>query len=272
MSHQKCWHCESFDHDTASHPRCPVCGQALSGGNRCTNKYCGKPAPSPAPQPEPHDCLTSGPGYYLFSGDRQDGENWTCPTCGKRWVHWCDEAEGCSWEAIIREIAPQPDPKCTECGESEAMHPFIFRPRAIFSSCDKFKPPKPRPTPEAPQLVTAEPSNITMPSGYYLNNPSPPLHLQTNAEVGDAPVARKENMMAESHGPVRLSKPGTEWIVELAWPEDREGHVAVCGIFYSTDETKARHCYTLACRIIDCWYVDKVWDSEGKPTIPGWKP
>jgi len=33
-----------------------------------------------------------------MSGARQDGDMWTCPTCGKRWEHTCDEAEGCHWE------------------------------------------------------------------------------------------------------------------------------------------------------------------------------
>ncbi len=27
----------------------------------------------------------------------QDGDLWTCPDCDRRWVHVCDEAEGCSW-------------------------------------------------------------------------------------------------------------------------------------------------------------------------------
>jgi transposase-like protein len=25
------------------------------------------------------------------------GQSWTCPKCGRRWVHECDEAEGCAW-------------------------------------------------------------------------------------------------------------------------------------------------------------------------------
>jgi hypothetical protein len=33
----------------------------------------------------------------------QDGEEWTCLTCGERWYHVCDEAEGCSWEHRRRE-------------------------------------------------------------------------------------------------------------------------------------------------------------------------
>jgi hypothetical protein len=53
---------------------------------------------------EVHNCeafdpgLANGTGYsYLQSGYRQDGEEWTCPACGKTWVHVCDEAEGCAW-------------------------------------------------------------------------------------------------------------------------------------------------------------------------------
>lgn len=64
--------------------------------------------------------------------------------------------------------------------------------------------------------------------------------------------------------PLRLTKPGTEWLVELAWPEDNEGHVAVCGLFHSKDEASARAFYELAERIISCWYVDRIWQNEGK--------
>lgn len=27
----------------------------------------------------------------------QDGDRYCCPDCGRRWVHVCDEAEGCYW-------------------------------------------------------------------------------------------------------------------------------------------------------------------------------
>jgi hypothetical protein len=30
-----------------------------------------------------------------------DGTTWTC-TCGRRYVHVCDEAEGCAWELSAR--------------------------------------------------------------------------------------------------------------------------------------------------------------------------
>ena len=32
------------------------------------------------------------------AGTAQDGEAWTCPRCGRAWIHVCDEAEGCWWE------------------------------------------------------------------------------------------------------------------------------------------------------------------------------
>lgn len=44
-----------------------------------------------------HDCEKSARPGFLTDGYRQDGERWTCPDCGKVWVHACDEAEGCSW-------------------------------------------------------------------------------------------------------------------------------------------------------------------------------
>jgi hypothetical protein len=42
-------------------------------------------------------CETHAPRGFLLSGDRIDGEVWTCPRCGQEWVHECDEADGCTW-------------------------------------------------------------------------------------------------------------------------------------------------------------------------------
>ena len=64
--------------------------------------------------------------------------------------------------------------------------------------------------------------------------------------------------------PLRLYKPGTEWVVELCWPEDHEGHVAVCGLFHAKDYESAKSFYDLAHRIISCWHVDLIWHGEGK--------
>lgn len=64
--------------------------------------------------------------------------------------------------------------------------------------------------------------------------------------------------------PLRIYKPGMEWIVELCWPEDAEGHVAVCGLFHSADHEAAMSFYLVAHRIISCWKVDTVWHNEGK--------
>ena len=63
--------------------------------------------------------------------------------------------------------------------------------------------------------------------------------------------------------PLRLYKPGGEWLVELCWPEDREGHIAVCGLYYSRDYDDAKNFYYLAHRIISCWHVDLIWHGEG---------
>lgn len=35
--------------------------------------------------------------FYPNHTQAQDGELWTCPTCGEKWEHVCDEAEGCEW-------------------------------------------------------------------------------------------------------------------------------------------------------------------------------
>jgi hypothetical protein len=37
----------------------------------------------------------------LKYGGWQDGDELTCPSCGARWVHVCDEAEGCSWDVVV---------------------------------------------------------------------------------------------------------------------------------------------------------------------------
>jgi len=64
--------------------------------------------------------------------------------------------------------------------------------------------------------------------------------------------------------PLRIYKPGTEWLVELCWREDAEGHVAICGLFHSTNHEEAVAFYSLAQRILSCWYVDRIWHNEGK--------
>lgn len=58
---------------------------------------------------------TAKPGY-LISGWRQDGEEITCE-CGQRFVHVCDEAEGCSWIPIGKPDPPTP----TKTGGSGAV-------------------------------------------------------------------------------------------------------------------------------------------------------
>jgi len=62
--------------------------------------------------------------------------------------------------------------------------------------------------------------------------------------------------------PLRLHKPGTEWLVELVGRVD--GEVALCGLFASKDEATAKSFYDNAHRILSCWYVDQVWKTEGK--------
>lgn len=35
----------------------------------------------------------------LSNGRAKDGDGWTC-TCGRRFVHVCNEAEGCYWVPV----------------------------------------------------------------------------------------------------------------------------------------------------------------------------
>lgn len=55
--------------------------------------------------------------------------------------------------------------------------------------------------------------------------------------------------------PLRLHKPGTEWLVELVGRVD--GEIAICGLFHSKNETEARGFYENACRIISCWHMEQ---------------
>ena len=67
--------------------------------------------------------------------------------------------------------------------------------------------------------------------------------------------------------PLKLYKPGREWLVELNWLTDREGHESVCGLFHSIDYESAKSFYDNAHEILSCWYVERVFVGEGKPPI-----
>lgn len=45
------------------------------------------------------NCEQHAPKGFLTSVFRQDGEQWTCPNCGQKWTHFCDEGDdgGCGW-------------------------------------------------------------------------------------------------------------------------------------------------------------------------------
>jgi len=62
--------------------------------------------------------------------------------------------------------------------------------------------------------------------------------------------------------PLKLHKPGMEWLVELHWLVD--GSESICGLFHSKDEAEAKAFHDHAHRILSCWYVDLVWAAEGK--------
>lgn len=71
-----------------------------------------------------HNCEKSAPFGFLVSGYRQDGERWTCPDCGKVWVHLCDEAEGCSWHPAKHQPRSTPisDNTPSSSPHSAALH------------------------------------------------------------------------------------------------------------------------------------------------------
>lgn len=58
-------------------------------------------------RPGHHDCDTEiRADGWAMCGHRQTGDLWTC-SCGKTYVHECDEAEGCSWVAPRRFMPKQ---------------------------------------------------------------------------------------------------------------------------------------------------------------------
>ena len=52
---------------------------------------------APADLAPGHRCADSAPAWYLYSGHRQPGDQWTCPDCGKAYEFVNDEAEGSAW-------------------------------------------------------------------------------------------------------------------------------------------------------------------------------
>ncbi len=69
--------------------------------------------------------------------------------------------------------------------------------------------------------------------------------------------------MSTLNRPISIIQVGKEWIVELRWRTEMDGGESVCGMFVSQDEAMARSYYENACRILDCWYVDRIWEGEG---------
>lgn len=77
-------------------------------GYGCMEKGCLTPRASKCPRfveakdkpthPTERDCERDAPPGFLTSGDRYEGQVWIC-RCGRRFRHYCDEAEGCGWEA-----------------------------------------------------------------------------------------------------------------------------------------------------------------------------
>jgi hypothetical protein len=52
-------------------------------------------------------------------GYRQEGEVWTCPKCGSRWVHVVEESEGAWWEPMKAE----PVSRTAYFGSRVEVHP-----------------------------------------------------------------------------------------------------------------------------------------------------
>ena len=50
---------------------------------------------------------------------------------------------------------------------------------------------------------------------------------------------------------IKMTKPGTEWLVEMRGPDPTTEGDAVCGLFHSKSQSEAESFYLLACRIID---------------------
>lgn len=65
--------------------------------------------------------------------------------------------------------------------------------------------------------------------------------------------------------PIKVYRPGTEWIVELRWRHHVNGEESVCGLFHSADEEAAKSFAANAEQIISCWYVDQIFKHRSAP-------
>ena len=98
-----------------------------------------------------------------------------------------------------------------------------------------------------------------------------PIESAETSKPAEMPQREGAKMSEQVEFPVKVYKPGTEWIVELRWREHVNGQEAVCGLFHSTDEDSARSFAANAERIISCWYVDQVFknrESQEKKSHP----
>lgn len=85
-------------------PICPskretICGDCVSGPllrEWWVSEHQREETMSVSKPKSKHNCLLGAVGF-LYSGHRQDGECWTCPECGRVWVHACSEDAGCYW-------------------------------------------------------------------------------------------------------------------------------------------------------------------------------
>lgn len=107
---------------------------------------------SPEEQVRAHDCEASAAPGWLTSGYRQNGERWKCPDCGRRWVHVCDEADGCQWIQMDTNITPAEQVRCAhekvrptfdyEASKGLSSHEVRQRWPRFFGECPDCRAPQ----------------------------------------------------------------------------------------------------------------------------------
>lgn len=75
--------------------------------SRETRAKTAPPAPRKPRHKSLHACDREISRRYPGHAQARDGEHWTC-SCGRCFVHVCDEAEGCTW-VLNNRAAPDQD-------------------------------------------------------------------------------------------------------------------------------------------------------------------
>lgn len=115
---------------------CGIAGTVLktTDQKRVDCRRCRK-AMKAKPAPETTACCRAN--ITASRGLEHDGNVWTCPTCGQRWVFVEDEAEGGLWHTLPKERKQSPRPDWhVECGATGTSQCPVFRDGFVVGHVD----------------------------------------------------------------------------------------------------------------------------------------